>query len=155
MDENFNIFVVYVVALEVSTAMLIYSSRGSQVQRLNKSILVILEGYKAPTKIPTKYTDFTDNFLLNLAMELLKNIGMNEHAIKLVNRKQPLYGFIYIFSPVELEILKTYIKTHLKIVFILSSKSFVYALILFNKKLNNSFCLCIDYQGLNNLTIKN
>ncbi len=39
--------------------------------------------------------------------------------------------------------------------FIQPSKSLAGALILFDKKLDNSLCLCIDYQGLNNLTIKN
>lgn len=51
-------------------------------------------------------------------MELLENIGTNKYTIKLIEGKQPLYGFIYIPSLVELETLKTYIKTHLKIGFI-------------------------------------
>ena len=55
----------------------------------------------------------------------------------------------------KLETLKTYIKTHLKIGFIRPSKSPAGALILFNKKPDGSLCLCVDYQGLNNLTIKN
>ena len=55
----------------------------------------------------------------------------------------------------ELETLKTYIKTHLKTGFIRPSKSPAGAPILFDKKPDGSFCLCVDYRGLNNLTIKN
>ncbi len=55
----------------------------------------------------------------------------------------------------ELEILKIYIKTHLETGFIQAFKSPANAPILFDKKLDSSFHLCIDYQSLNNLTIKN
>ncbi len=51
-------------------------------------------------------------------MELPENTGLNEHAIELVKGKQPLYGPIDAFSPVELETLKTCIETHLKTGFI-------------------------------------
>ena len=80
---------------------------------------------------------------------------LNEHTIELVDGKQPPYGPIYSLKPVELETLKTYIETHLKTGFILSSKSPAGAPILFDKKPDGSFCLCVDYQGFNNLTIKN
>ncbi len=55
----------------------------------------------------------------------------------------------------ELETLKTYIETHLKPGFIRPSKSPVGASILFDKKPDSSLRLCVDYQGLNNLSIKN
>ncbi len=88
-------------------------------------------------------------------MELPENTGINEHAIKLINKKQPPYGPIYALSPVELETLKAYIETHLKTGFIWPSKSPTGAFILFDKKPDGSFCLYMDYRGLNNLTIKN
>ncbi len=88
-------------------------------------------------------------------MELPENTGMNEHAIELVDGKQPPYGPIYALSPVKLETLKTYIETHLKTDFIRPSKSPAGALILFDKKLNSSLRLCVNYRDLNNLTIKN
>ncbi len=55
----------------------------------------------------------------------------------------------------ELETLKAYIKNNLANRFIMPSKSPVGAPILFDKKPDNSLRLCVDYQGLNNLTIKN
>ena len=51
--------------------------------------------------------------------------------------------------------LKTYIKANLASGFIRPSKSPAGALILFVRKKNGSLCLCVDYRGLNNLTIKN
>ena len=100
---------------------------------------------KAPTKIPIKYFDFANVFLASLATGLLRNTGINKHAIKLIKGKQPPYGPIYILSPVELKILKIYIKTHLKTGFIWSFKSPVSALILFNKKFDSSFYLYVNY----------
>ncbi len=80
---------------------------------------------------------------------------MNEHTIKLIEGKQPPYRPIYALSPVELETLKTYIETHLKTEFIRPSKSPAGAPILFDQKPDGSLCLYVDYQGLDNLTIKN
>ena len=51
--------------------------------------------------------------------------------------------------------LKTYIKTNLSNGFICFLKLFADALNFFTKKLNNNFCLCVNYQGLKNLNIKN
>ena len=110
---------------------------------------------KAPVKVPPKYSDYTDVFLFDLTMELPENTSMNEHTIELVKDKQPPYGLIYSLGPVELETLKTYIETHLKTAFIRLFKSPAGASIFFDKKLNGSLCLCINYRGLNNVTIKN
>ncbi len=88
-------------------------------------------------------------------MELPENIGINKHIIELIDRKQPPYGPIYAFSLVKLETLKAYIETDLKTGFIRPSKSLVGAPIFFDKKPDSSFHLCVDYWGLNNLTIKN
>ncbi len=88
-------------------------------------------------------------------MELPENTGMNEYAIELIEGKQPPYRPIYALSPSELETLKAYIETHLKTEFIRPSKSFVSTLILFNKEPDGCLRLCVDYQSLNNLTIKN
>ncbi len=94
-------------------------------------------------------------FSFDLAMELLENTGINEHAIELVEGKQPPYGPIYSLSSVELETLKTYIETYLKTRFIRPFKSPAGAPIFFDKKPDGSLHLCVDYLGLNNLTIKN
>ena len=88
-------------------------------------------------------------------MELPENIGINEHTIKLKEGKQPPFESIYNLGPVKLETLKTYIKTNLANNFIRPFKSPAGALILFNRKPDRSLRLCVDYWGLNNITIKN
>lgn len=65
--------------------------------------------------------------------------------MKLEKDKQPPYGSIYSQRLVELDILKSYIETHLKIEFILPSKFPVRALTLFDIKSNGNFCLCVNY----------
>ena len=55
----------------------------------------------------------------------------------------------------KLETLKTYIKTNMTNGFIWLFKSPVGAFILFNGKPNGSLRLCVNYQGLNNIIIKN
>ena len=110
---------------------------------------------KALTKVPAKYSDFADVFSPDLASELPKNTGINDYAIKLVEGQQSPYKPIYSLEAVELETLKAYIETNLANGFIIPSKSPTGALILFDRKSNGSLRLCVDYRGLNNLTIKN
>ena len=55
----------------------------------------------------------------------------------------------------KFKMLKIYIKTNLAYGFIYSFKSPAKVLILFNRKLNGSFHFYVDYQSLNNFTIKN
>ena len=80
---------------------------------------------------------------------------MNEHAIELEEGKKPPFGPIYSLGPMELETLKTYIETNLANGFIHPSKSPARAPILFDRKPDGSLRLCVDYRGLNNITIKN
>ncbi len=144
MDENSETLIVHISALEATT---IHLSRAAQI--------AALQWDKAPIEIPTEYSDYADIFSSDLAMELPENTSLNEHAIELVEGKQPPYRPIYALRPVELETLKIYIDTNLKTGFIWPSKSPAGALILFDKKTDGSLHLCIDYWGLNNLMIKN
>ncbi len=144
LDENSETFVVYVATLETT---MIHPSRVAQI--------AALQWDKAPIEIPAEYFDYVDVFSSDLVMELPENTRINEHAIELIEEKQLPYVLIYALHLVELETLKVYIKTHLKTGFIRPSKSPVSASIFFDKKPDRSLCLCMDYQGLNNLTIKN
>ena len=110
---------------------------------------------EAPTEVPAEYSDYSDVFSAEHAAKLPENTGMNEHAIKLEEGKQPSFGSIYSLGPVELETLKTYIETNLANGFIRPFKSPARAPILFDRKPDGSLRLCVDYRGLNNLTIKN
>ena len=111
---------------------------------------------EAPIKVLAKYSDFVNVFSPDLAFELPKHTEINNHAIQLVNGyQQPPYRPIYSLGPVELEKLKAYIETNLANGFIRPFKSAAGALIVFDRKSDSFLWLCVDYQGLNNLTIKN
>ena len=149
-DSGHEAFVVYVASLE--------SPSNNQKYNLHlscKAQIAALIANKAPTSIPTEYSDFVNIFFLKLASKLLEHTGINDPAIKLVENWQSLYEPIYSLKSVELETLKTYIKTNLANGFNKSSKSPVGASILYDKKPNGSFWLYVDYWKLNNLTIKN
>ena len=105
--------------------------------------------------VPVKYLDFADLFLENSANVPLEQTDANEHAIKLEEGKQPLYRPIYSLRLVQLKTLKTYMEINLANDFIWASKSLAVAPILFVYKLDGSLRLCVNYQKLNNLTIKN
>ena len=142
LDKNIEAFVVHDSSLKSKTT--IYPARKTQLAlQLAKKVTV-----------PTKYSDFADMFLKKSANVLPKWTGVNEHTIKLEKGNQPPYGPIYSLRPVELKTFKTYIETNLANGFIKASNSPAGAPILFVRKLNSSLCLCVDYQGLNNLTIK-
>ena len=110
---------------------------------------------EASTKVLAEYSDFADVFSPDLASELPEHTRINDHAIELVDGQQPPYGPIYSLGPVELETLKAYIETNLANGFIRPSKSLAGAPILFDRKSDGSLQLCINYRGLNNLTLKN
>ena len=146
LDIDSEMFVVHV-AIREREKMPMHSKKQAEIGALLFD--------EAPTEVPAEYSNYSDVFSVENAAELPENTGMNEHAIKLEEGKQPPFGPIYSLEPVELEILKTYIKTNLANGFIRPSKSPAGASILFNRKLDGSPRLCVDYWGLNNITIKN
>ena len=148
LDADSEIFVVHVAALDIKGPNIaVHLFWAAQIR--------LLKANEAFTTVSTKYFDYTDVFLSELAAKLPEHIGINDHAIKLEDGKQPLYSPIYSLGPVELETLKTYIETNLANGFIRPSKSPAEAPIFFDRKPNRSLCLCVNYRGLNNLTIKN
>ena len=97
-------FVVYI-AIRKQEKMLMYSKKQAQVGAL----LFV----KALTKVLAKYSNYSNIFLVENAVELPENTGINKHIIKLKKDKQLSFGSIYSLEPVELETLKTFIKTNL------------------------------------------
>ena len=110
---------------------------------------------KALITILAEYSDFEDVFSKKSTAVLPKCTEINTHAINLEKGKQSLYGPIYSLGPVELETLKLYIETNLANDFICTSKSPSSAPILFDRKPAKKLQLCVNYCGLNNITIKN
>ena len=140
LDPEHMTFVVYVASF--SSTPLVASLNVHPFRRPQISGLIAKE---APRKIPVEYSDFADVFSPDLAFELPEYIGINNHAIELVDGQQPPYGPIYSLEPVELETLKAYIETNLANRFIRPSKSPAGAPILFERKSDGSLRLCVDY----------
>ena len=105
---------------------------------LRKAQIAYLKVVKVPTKVSSKYTDFTNVFLSKFAIKLPKHMRINNYTIKLIDDPQSLYGPIYSLSLVKLETLKTYIENNLINNFIGSFKSLFRAFIFFDKKQNGS-----------------
>ena len=154
LDADSETFVVHV-AIWKCEEMAINHDRKAQIEAQSGTQVGALLFDEAPTEVPVEYSDYSDVFSTENAAELPENTGMNEHAIELEEGKQPPFGPIYSLGPVELETLKTYIKTNLANGFIRPSKSPAGAPILFDRKPDGSLRLCVDYRGLNNITIKN
>ena len=152
LDPKYETFVIYVVSLSFITSP---SSSLLNVDLFRRPQVVGLIVEEALTKVLAKYSDFMDEFFLDLESKLPKHIKINNYAIELVNGQQPSYEPIHSLGLMELETLKAYIETNLANRFIRPSKSPADAPILFDRKLNGSFQLHINYKRLNNFTIKN
>ena len=85
LGKNSETFVVHFAAREAPEPAMSINPSGAP-------LLAALQQDKALTEISSGYTDYADVFLFDLAMELPENTGINEHAIELVEDKQPPYG---------------------------------------------------------------
>ena len=94
-------------------------------------------------------------FSKKLANVLSEQTKVNAYNIELGASKQPPYGLIYSLRLIRLKTIKIYIQTNLTNSFIWASKSLADTLNLFVYKPNDSFYLYVNYQKLNNPTIKN
>ena len=78
-----------------------------------------------------------------------------DHKIKIIESKQPRYGFLYLMSQEELQVLKNFFYENLTKGFIRASSSPAAASVLFAKKQGGGFRLCVDYKAFNAITVKN
>ena len=104
--------------------------------------------------VPVEYHDLAELFSEDKARELPPHRPY-DHRISLEPGTTPPFGPIYSMSPLELEALKKYCEENLKKGFIRHSQSPCASPILFVKKLDGTLRLCVDYRGLNKITIKN
>lgn len=107
-----------------------------------------------PSKLPEKYADYADVFDERNA-SLLPEHRPYDCAIELEPGTQPPFGPIYGLTETELHALKEYVDEHLAKGFIRHSQSPAGAPILFVKKKDGSLRMCVDYRGLNKITVKN
>ena len=104
LDVDSKMFVVYV-AIRKQEEMPVHFKKQAQVGALLFD--------KAPIEVLVEYSNYSNVFPIKNAVELSKNIEINEHAIKLEEGKQPSFGLIYSLGLVELKTLKIYIKINL------------------------------------------
>lgn len=104
--------------------------------------------------IPSQYHKYSDMMDEKLANSMPPSRPY-DHKIPLKCGKEPPFGPLYGMSREELIVLKTYIKENLDKGFIQASSSPAGAPVLFVKKNDGTLRLCVDYRGLNELTIKN
>ena len=103
-------------------------------------------------ELPLEYEEFWDIFSEEEVNKLASR-GWQDHAIEIVSK--PPYGLIYNLSEKELKTLWEYLAEALDRGWIRESSSPAGAPILFVPKKSSELQLCVDYQGLNCLTIKN
>lgn len=132
-----------------------FIDKDSDVHLLYRAQIAVLKTDKTSISILSKYSDFAGVFFKKLVAKLLEYIKINNYTIDLIEKHQPLYGFIYSLRQVKLEILKTYININLTNSFIKLFKSPIGAFILFVRKPNRSLQLYVNYKCLINLTFKN
>ncbi|CAD6885025.1 unnamed protein product, partial [Tilletia caries] len=104
--------------------------------------------------VPVEYHDLLDAFSKAKA-DTLPPHRSHDHAIDLEPDTIPPFGPIYSLSDLELAALRSWLDEHLSKGFIRPSTSPAGAPILFVKKKDGSLRLCVDYRGLNRVTIKN
>jgi hypothetical protein len=106
------------------------------------------------TKIPAEYHEFANIFSKEESDKLPEHRHY-DHTIPLQEGTTPPFGPIYRLSPTELETLREYIDVNLRKGWIRHSQSPAAAPILFVRKPDGTLRLCVDYRGLNKITIKN
>jgi hypothetical protein len=104
--------------------------------------------------LPPEFKDYEDVFSKEKAAALAAH-GPQDLQIELIPGAQPPFRPLYNMSEAELVILRQYIQKYLQRGWIRTSRSPAGAPILFVKKPNGSLRLCVDYRGLNAVTIKN
>ncbi len=81
LDPEHKAFVVHIATLSVDSGDEMHPSRKAQIAHLKAD--------EAPTKVPSEYTDFADVFSPKLAAKLPEHTRINDHAIELVDDRQP------------------------------------------------------------------
>ena len=80
LNSGHETFIVHVTSLENLS-----NTQEADVYLFRKAQIAVFMANKAPTSIPTKYSDFANVFSPELASKLPKHTGINDYAIKLVD----------------------------------------------------------------------
>ena len=129
--------------------------RGAKVYALVEvNHLLRSESSQSASKLPACLQAYIDVFSTTNAKKLAPHRDI-DLAIELQPGKEPPYGPIYPLSPRELDALREFLEENVAKGFIRESTSPAGAPILFAPKKDGSLRLCVDYRGLNAITVKN
>ena len=106
------------------------------------------------TKLLREYHEFAILFFWE-EFNKLPSHHLYDHIIPLLSDKEPLKDLLYNMFRDELLVLQKYLKEHLFKGFNQVSSSSAVSFIIFVKKPEGDLWLCVNYCGLNNLTVKN
>ncbi len=106
------------------------------------------------TLLLLEYHDFLDVFSRELT-NILSERRLYDHKIQLQKNKTSIFEPLYDMSQDELRILKKYLKNNLIKDFIQVSSFLAISSILFVKKSSEELRFCVNYRGLNAMTVKN
>ncbi|SPO38662.1 uncharacterized protein PSFLO_04141 [Pseudozyma flocculosa] len=106
-----------------------------------------------PSELPREFADYADVFDEARA-DVLPQHRPSDHKIVVEPGKTIPHGPLYPLSAKELDELRKYLDKNLSQGFIRPSKSPAAAPILFVPKKDGSLRLCVDYRGLNSVTVK-
>ena len=109
---------------------------------------------ESTVQLPKKYHHYADVFD-KVQANTLPHHRPYGCPIDVQPEKEPPWGPIYNLSPIELQVLRTYIEENLENGFIRHLKSPTGAPIFFVKKKDGSLRLVVDYRVLNKVTIRN
>lgn len=105
-------------------------------------------------EVPRELLEYTDVFS-NERAGVLPALKQGDHAIEIEDGKEPPYRPLYNLSQTELAELRRYLEDSLQKGWIRHSTSSAGAPILFVPKKDGGLRLCVDYRGLNAVTVKN
>jgi hypothetical protein len=122
-------------------------------------LLIVIEqinenNNRISNEISSQYVAFQDIFFEIKTHKFSKH-DFHDHVIEISSNRDFFFDFIYNLSTTKLKILKNYIDEYMKKNFIIEFVSSAKVFILFVKKTNDKFRLCVNYKDLNEIIIKN
>jgi hypothetical protein len=125
----------------------------------NKRLLIVIEkinenNNKINNEISSQYVAF-QNIFFEIKEHKFSKHDFHDYVIEISSNRDSFFDLIHNLSTTKLKILKNYIDEYMKKNFIIEFVSSTKVFILFVKKTNDKFLLCVNYKELNEIIIKN